>query len=297
MADRMTRSPIRFAVPHGACDCHVHIFGPASRFPYAASRAYTPPDAPVEELQRLLRDLNLSRVVLVQPSVYAADNSAHVDAARQIGSGARIVAVIDDATTDAELERLHRAGTRGIRVNLVMSGVDDPAEARRRLAAGMARVKPFGWHVQLLIQLPMLPALQQEITASPVPVVIDHFGYAKGALGLGQLGWDSLVALARCGAAYVKLSSAYRCSERRPDFPDMAPLARALIAANPDRMLWGSDWPHPGGARSPDRPLDEPDPFFPEDDGANLNLLANWAPDTAIRHKILVDNPARLYGF
>jgi predicted TIM-barrel fold metal-dependent hydrolase len=297
MADRVTRSPIRFAVPQGACDCHVHIFGPARRFPYAPSRAYTPPDAPVEELRRLLRDLDLSRVVLVQPSVYAADNSAHVDAARQIGSGARIVAVIDDAITDAELESLHRAGTRGIRVNLVMSGVDDPTEGRRRLVAGMARVKPFGWHVQLLVQLPMLPALQREIAAAPVPVVIDHFGYAKGALGLDQPGWNSLVALARSGAAYVKLSSAYRCSERRPGFPDMAPLARALIAANPDRVLWGSDWPHPGGDRLPGRGLDEPDPFFPEDDGANLNLLADWAPDPAVRNKILVANPARLYGF
>jgi predicted TIM-barrel fold metal-dependent hydrolase len=292
------RSSANFAVPKDACDCHVHVFGPVSRFPYAASRTYTPADASVEELQQLQSDLHLGRVVLVQPSVYGTDNAAHVDAARRLGPRARIVAVIDETISDGALEELHRAGTRGIRVNLHTAGVDDPGEARQRLRKAASRIAGLGWHVQAYAKLSVISALRDEMAALPVPLVIDHFGGADAKLGVGQPGFDALLDLARSGKAYVKLSAPYRSSVKRPDFADVKPLARALIDANPDRMVWGSDWPHPGGSsRTEKTRLDEIEPFFPEDDGGTLNLLPLWAPDEALRHKILVDNPARLYGY
>jgi predicted TIM-barrel fold metal-dependent hydrolase len=291
----MRASP-NFAVPKDACDCHVHVFGPTSRFPYAASRTYTPADASVEKLQQLQSDLHLGRVVLVQPSVYGTDNAAHVDAAERLGGKARIVAVIDDKISDGALEALHRAGTRGIRVNLHTAGVDDPGEARQRLRKAASRIAGLGWHVQTYAKLQVIAALRDDMAALPVPLVIDHFGGADARLGIGQPGFDALLDLARSGKAYVKLSAPYRCSLRRPDFADVKPLAQALIDANPDRMVWGSDWPHPGGSsRTEKTSLDEIEPFFPEDDGHTLNLLPLWAPDAALRQKILVDNPARLY--
>jgi predicted TIM-barrel fold metal-dependent hydrolase len=291
------RSPPNFAVPANACDCHVHVFGPVARFPYVAARTYTPADASVEELAQLQSDLHLGRVVLVQPSVYGTDNSAHVDAAQRLGARARIVAVIDEAISDGELEALHRAGTRGIRVNLATAGIDDPQRARQKLRAAAARVAGLGWHVQTYAKLSVIAALRDDMAALPVPLVIDHFGGAQGGLGPEQPGFDALLDLARSGKAYVKLSAPYRSSSRRPDFADVAALAKALIAANPDRMVWGSDWPHPGGSSRAKVSLDEIEPFFPEDDGHTLNLLPTWAPDPAIRHKILVDNPALLYGY
>jgi predicted TIM-barrel fold metal-dependent hydrolase len=297
VTSEVKRSAPGFAVPRGACDCHVHVFGPVSRFPYAAKRSYTPFDAPAAALIELLRDLRLERVVLVQPSVYGSDNAAHLDAARQIGAGARVVAVIAETTSAAELEHLHRGGTRGVRVNLVMDGIADPGAARRVLAETAARIAPYGWHIQLLAQLPMIAALRDDLAALPVPLAIDHFGGAVAAGGTTQPGFEALHALVHAGRAYVKISAPYRSSTAGPDYADVAPLARALIAANPDRILWGTDWPHPGGNRSAARGLDEPDPFFPEDDGHTLTLLADWAPDPAVRQKILVDNPARLYGF
>lgn len=291
------RSPPNFAVPPNACDCHVHVFGPAARFPYAAARTYTPADASVEELAQLQSDLHLGRVVLVQPSVYSTDNSAHVDAARRLGAKARIVAVIDEAISDGDLEALHRAGTRGIRVNLHTAGVDDPQQARQKLRAAASRVAGLGWHVQTYAKLSVISALRDDMAALPVPLVIDHFGGAQGSLGPDQPGFDALLDLARSGKAYVKLSAPYRSSLLRPDFGDVTALAQALIAANPDRMVWGSDWPHPGGSSRAKPSLDEIEPFFPEDDGNTLNLLPAWAPDPVVRHKILVDNPALLYGY
>ena len=292
------RSPPNFAVPRDACDCHVHVFGPVGRFPYAASRTYTPADASVEELAQLQSDLDLGRVVLVQPSVYGTDNSAHVDAAQRLGPKARIVAVIDDATSDGELEKLHRAGARGIRINLHTAGIDDPGQARQQLRRAASRAAELGWHVQAYAKLQVISALRDDMAALKVPLVIDHFGGADASLGVGQPGFDALLALARSGKAYVKLSAPYRSSVKRPDFADVTPLAQALIEANPDRMVWGTDWPHPGGSSRTEKiRIDEIEPFFPEDDGHTLNLLPKWAPDAALRQKILVDNPARLYGF
>jgi predicted TIM-barrel fold metal-dependent hydrolase len=290
-------TPPSFDVPPNACDCHTHVFGPPAQFPFAPQRSYTPGEASLEELLALQQDLHLRRVVIVQPSVYGTDNSCTVDALQRLSGRGRGVAVIDEAISDAALDALHRSGMRGVRVNLATAGVSDPAIARRRLAAAATRVAPLGWHVQVYAEIAVIAALQDDMAKVPVPVVIDHFGGAGASAGPAQPGFAALLALVRTGKVYVKLSAPYRSSSDRPDYADVAALARPLIAANADRMLWGSDWPHPGGGHKRGQSLSEIEAFFPEDDGRTLNLLADWAPDPAIRRRILVDNPARLYDF
>jgi predicted TIM-barrel fold metal-dependent hydrolase len=287
---------VSFAPPRGACDCHVHVFGDAVAFPFATRRGYTPPPAGADELLALQRALRLWRVVIVQPSVYGSNNSCTLDGMRQLGKRARGVAVIDAATSNAALDEMHRAGIRGVRVNLATAGESDPAQARRDLAAAVARVRPLGWHVQVYTELSVIAALQEELSQLGVPVVFDHFGGATAAGGVEQPGFAALLALVRAGHAYVKLSAAYRSSDKAPAYDDMAPLARALLAANPDRVLWGSDWPHPHAA-SPGAAPDDIAPFYDIDDGLALNQLRLWAPSAATRRKILTDNPARLYDF
>ncbi|HEX6440718.1 MAG TPA: ROK family protein [Stellaceae bacterium] len=290
------RTAPAFSVPFGACDCHVHVFGAAAEFPFAAKRGYTPPPASADELLKLQRSLFLSRVVIVQPSVYASDNSCTLDGMRRLGDRARGVAVIDDATSHEALDRMHRAGVRGIRVNLETAGETDPGAARRNLLAAAERVQPRGWHVQVYTRLSVIQALADDIAKLPTPIVIDHFGGAQAAGGTGQAGFADLLALVRAGYAYVKVSAPYRSSEKAPAYDDVAPLARALIDANPDRIVWGTDWPHPhAAAAGPAR--DQIARFYDIDDGLALNQLERWAPDAAIRRKILVDNPARLYDF
>jgi predicted TIM-barrel fold metal-dependent hydrolase len=169
--------------------------------------------------------------------------------------------------------------------------------ARRRFLIAVNRMKRLHWHIQVYGTLAIISGIKDAIRDSPVPVVFDHFGGAQAALGLDQPGFADLVELVRSGKAYVKTSAPYLASKRAPDYADVAPLARALITANTDRILWGSDWPHPNSNVPPGgRPTDV-SPFLQIDDGRLLNQLAIWAPDPAVRKKILVDNPARLYGF
>jgi predicted TIM-barrel fold metal-dependent hydrolase len=287
---------VAFAVPEGACDCHVHVFGTAAEFPFAQQRGYTPPPATAAELMALQDALHLSRVVIVQPSVYGSDNSCTLDGMRRLGARARGVAVIDDATSDAALDEMRRAGIRGVRVNLETAGETDLDAARRNLAAAVARVAPLGWHVQVYTRLSVIAGLSEELARLPVPIVFDHFGGAQAAGGIHQPGFPLLLQLVKAGHAYVKVSAAYRSSEKAPAYGDVAPLARALIEANPDRIVWGTDWPHPHAA-APGAALDRPTPFFDIDNGLALNQLQSWARSAAIRRKILVDNPARLYDF
>ena len=256
------RTPVAFEVPEGACDCHVHVFGTAAQFPFADGRGYTPPPAGVNALSALLRALQLSRVVIVQPSVYGTDNSCTLDGMRRLGlARARGVAVIGDATSDAELDAMHRAGIRGIRVNLETAGESDPDAARRLLADAVARVAGRGWHVQVYTRLPVIAALREEVARLPVPIVFDHFGGAQAAGGVGQPGFSALLDLVRAGHAYVKVSAAYRSSNQAPAYADVAPLARALIDANPERIVWGTDWPHPHAA-APGAERDRTDPVL-----------------------------------
>jgi predicted TIM-barrel fold metal-dependent hydrolase len=288
---------VAFDVPAGACDCHTHVFGDARRFPMSPARIYTPEPASLDELRALHRALHTSRVVIVQPSIYGTDNACTLDAVRRLGAEARGVAVIDEATSNAALDEMDRGGIRGIRINLATVGQSDPAVARAQLRAAVDRAASRRWHVQIYTELPVIEAIADAVAASPVPVVFDHFGGAQGASGVGQPGFAALLDLVKGGHAYVKLSAPYRSSTRAPDYPDAAPLAQALIAAYPQRMLWGTDWPHPDAARVAGREPADLAPLFQIDDGRMLNLLAQWAPEAATRRTILVDNPARLYGF
>jgi predicted TIM-barrel fold metal-dependent hydrolase len=288
-------TPVNFSVPAGACDCHTHVFGNMERFPFAPVRAYTPEPASVAEMRALHRALHTDRVILVQPSVYGADNRCTLDAIKQLGAISRGVAVIDEKTTETELDEMQRAGIRGIRVNLETAGQTDPAIGRQKLQSAIERIKGRGWHVQIYTRLSVIEGMADMVMAAPVPIVFDHFGGAQGALGAAQPGFDTLLKLVRAGKAYVKISAPYRSSTQAPDYPDVAPLAKALIAANPQRMLWATDWPHP--AQIPGRRFEEITPLFQIDDGRVLNLLPTWAPDPTQRKTILVDNPAELYGF
>jgi len=290
-------TPVNFAVPAGACDCHTHIFGEPEQFPFFAGRVYTPETALPDEMAALHRSLHIARVVIVTPSVYGTDNAATLYGIKARGADARGVAVIDEKTPESELDAMHGAGVRGIRINLATAGVSDPALARARLQAAIDRVKRRGWHVQIYSALNVIAALKEQCAASPVPLVFDHFAGAQAALGPNQPGFAEVLDLVRSGTGYVKISGAYRASKAAPDYRDVVPLATALIAANPDRVLWGTDWPHPDAVTPPGKKPTDVTPLLPIDDGALLNLLPVWAPEAAIREKILVVNPARLYGF
>jgi predicted TIM-barrel fold metal-dependent hydrolase len=285
---------VNFDVPAGACDCHTHIHGDPATFPFFAGRVYTPELALPEEMAALHKALHIQRVVIVTPSVYGTDNAATLYGMKARGADARGVAVIDDKTPESGLDAMGRAGFRGIRLNLATGGTNDPAVARQRFQAAADRMKRRNWHVQIYTSLAVISAIKDAVAASPVPVVFDHFGGAQATLGLQQPGFGELLELVRTGKAYVKISGAYRASKLAPDYADAAPLARALIAANPDRVIWGTDWPHPnsvGGSTATVTPL------YQIDDGRLLNQLPVWAPDAATRKRILVDNPARLYQF
>lgn len=283
-----------YRIPRGACDCHTHVFLDPALYPFAKTRKYTPPQASSAELTSLLGSLGLERVVIVQPSVYGADNSATLAGIQDIGlDRARGVAVIEDGTSAAELERLAAGGIRGIRVNFELSGEHDHKRAARHLEDMADKVAPHGWHIQVYAQLPLIAAFLDTIRDLPVPVVLDHFAGAAGAKGVDQPGLAGVIDLVGTGRAYVKVSAAYRSSLQPPDYPDLSAIAQALIDANPDRILWGSDWPHPDPTRRPE----EVSPPLPIDDAGVFSLLARWARDEATYRKILLDNPARLYGF
>jgi predicted TIM-barrel fold metal-dependent hydrolase len=290
-------TPVNFDVPAGACDCHTHIHADPEKFPFYAGRVYTPELASPEEMSALHKALHVERVVIVTPSVYGPDNSATLFGIKARGPTARGVAVIDDKTSESTLDELQAAGFRGIRLNLATGGINDPNVGRARFSAAVERMKARGWHVQLFTSLAMITAIKDLVAASPVPAVFDHFGGAEAALGVEQPGFSDLLDLVKSGKAYVKISGAYRASKLAPDYPDVVPLAKALIAANPERIVWGTDWPHPDSVTPPGHKVTDVTPLYQIDDGRLFNQLPVWAPDAAVRKTILVDNPARLYGF
>jgi predicted TIM-barrel fold metal-dependent hydrolase len=289
-------TPVSFDVPAGACDCHTHIHGDPEKFPFFSGRVYTPEMALPDEMAALHKALHMQRVVIVTPSVYGTDNSATLYGMKARGADARGVAVIDDKTPESELDAMGRAGVRGIRLNLATGGVNDPAVGRQRFLAAIERITSRNWHVQMNTNLAMISAIKEQVAASPVAVVFDHFGGARAELGPQQPGFAELVELVRSGQVYVKISAAYRVSRLAPDYADVVPLAQALIGANPDRIVWGTDWPHPA-TTPPGGKATDVTPLMQIDDGRLLNQLPVWAPDPVIRKKILVDNPARLYAF
>jgi 2-pyrone-4,6-dicarboxylate lactonase len=275
--------PRAFAPPPGACDAHCHVFGPAARFPFAPTRAYTPPDAGVDELRRLHDRLGLDRAVVVQASCHGTDNAALVDALRQGEGRYAGVAMIDDTTGDDELAELHEAGVRGARVNFVahLGGAPDLEQFDRMVA----RLATRGWHVVLHFDAADLATYAGLLDRMPCPYVIDHMARVDATAGLDQAPLRALLGLLADDRCWVKVSGAERLTGGGPPpYDDVVPFARALIAAAPDRVLWGTDWPHPNVRHMPD-------------DGDLVDLLAEFAPDEATRNRILVDNPERLYDF
>jgi len=287
------KTPVNFDVPRGACDCHVHVFDPA-KFPYFSGRVYTPPEATADDLLNLQNMMHFDRVVIVQPSVYGVDNACTLDAMKKLGvARARGVAVIDKTISAGQLDDMAGAGIHGVRLNFETAGERNPDSAKRTLAAAVEQLKGRHWHIQLNAALPLVVALKDDLSALPVPVVIDHFARSKASAGINQPGFDALLALVKSGRAYVKISATYRISDQPPDYPDAPPIAQAIINANPDRVVWGSNWPHPGRGKT----REDIAPPHESDDGAQINQLPRWEADPAIRKKILVDNPAQLYGF
>jgi predicted TIM-barrel fold metal-dependent hydrolase len=278
----------------GSTDCHVHIIGPQAKYPMAPNRPYTPPEASVAQLKAMHARLGITRTVLVQPSFYGTDNSCMLDALAVLGKSARGVAVVAPNVADSVLHDLDAKGVRGIRINLESAGNRDPKSARALLAAYAKKVAPLNWHIQIFAVAPVIAALTGPIADMTVPVVIDHFGMPVASEGYGSKGFAAIVDLAHARKIYVKLSAPYRIS-KLADYKDTTALAQQLIYAARDHMLWGSDWPHTQtiAGHSPT----EVTPFSKIDDGAVFRLFNSWYPDDQSRRIMLVDNPAKLYGF
>jgi predicted TIM-barrel fold metal-dependent hydrolase len=289
-------SPPGFTVPEGACDCHMHIFGPSSSYPLAPRRSYTPPPALIEDYRPMAVALGLVRAVVVQPSAYGTDNRCTLDAVDALGEQARAVLVLRGQETEDELVRMHARGARGSRLNLVSTDALSLEEIRHALEGTARRIAPLGWHLQFYAKGTMIEALGPIVRDLPVDVVFDHMGHPDAALGLDQPGFRALLDLLGRGRCWVKLSGLYRLSAEHPSYDEIAPFVRALVSANPERLLWGSDWPHTGN--HPQSTLKEA-PFVdhrPIDNGLHLYRFVAFAGETAMR-RILVDNPATLYGF
>ncbi len=271
-----------FRPPPNAIDAHFHIFADPARYPFATDRSYTPPEAPLEAYLRLQDILGLKRGVLVQPSVYGTDNRLLLDILRAHGDRFRGIAVIDPQASDGELETLHAAGVRGVRMNLLFRGGVGLEEAERMAR----RIADLGWHLQVLIDVSESAEIIRRLGSLGRPLVFDHLGHMPAGKGVRNTGFQTMLAFLREGRAWVKLSGAYRVSaEPRPPYRDVAPLIRVILETAPERALWGSDWPHPAIAKA-----------MPND-GALLDLLADWVSDATLRRRILRDNPAALYGF
>ena len=295
----MTTPSIAQSVPlglHGICDCHTHVFPPAAQFPFSPGRHYTPDLASIEDLHAMHRAIGVERVVIVHPSPYGTDNACLLWALRTIGETARGVAVIEPDTSAQTLAALHQAGVRGTRLNLETIGQSDPAIAQQQFKQTAQQVSPLGWHVQLYTNLGVIDRLHDTFMDACVTVVIDHFGRLDATKPLHQPGFDALLSLVRTGKVYVKLSAPYRVSEAG-GYPDLEPFAQALINANEDRLVWGSDWPHPFPPKGHVRRPELIEKFHHEDNLAALQRLIQWAQTPERAKKILVDNAARLYDF
>lgn len=273
-----------YDLPELACDAHCHVFGPAARFPYAAARAYTPPDAGFEDLSALHATLGLTRAVLVQASCHGTDNRAMVDAMSCSAGRYAGVAMVDESFTDRDLRSLHDAGVRGARFNFVrhLGGAPEMGSFWRIVE----RVARLGWHIVLHFDAKDLSAHEATLARMPCPFVIDHMARVPVADGLKQEPFRALLEVMADERAWVKISGAERLTGDvgRPPYDDVVPFARALVAAAPNRVLWGTDWPHPNVRSMPD-------------DGDLVDVLAAFAPDAAVRDQILVTNPETLYEF
>jgi D-galactarolactone isomerase len=270
---------VTFAVPDGACDCHHHIYDP--RFPYQPNAVLKPPFATVQDYRALQKRLGTSRNVMVQPSTYGTDNACVLDVLKQMPN-ARAVCVVNSRVSDAELKTLNDAGVRGVRVQFGLGnpvGADEVLPLARRVAA-------MGWHIQCNMPPEQLVAMESLLLSLPCPVIIDHLGRAVDDKGPQYLAVRRLL---DSGHGWVKLSGAYLYEGGvPPDYAGASQAARGYLKAAPERCVWGSDWPHPDATSGR---------VAMPDDVVLLNLLAQWAPDVKLRHRILVENPEKFYGF
>jgi 2-pyrone-4,6-dicarboxylate lactonase len=269
----------RFALPLGATDAHCHVFGPGERFPYAPGRRYTPEDAPKEMLRALHDHLGVARAVIVQASCHGSDNAAMLDCIASDPPRYRGVAIVDDTFTDQDFDALHAGGVRGVRFNFVkhLGGAPDMAVFARVID----RIKHRGWHVVLHLDAPSIIPLSDMIRKLPLPFVIDHMGRVPGRDGVEQPPLKALLELAKLENCWIKVCGAERIS--LPPYAEAVPIAHAIAQAAPERVLWGTDFPHPNATH--------------EADEADLvDLVPQYAPDALTQKRLLVDNPARLYG-
>jgi 2-pyrone-4,6-dicarboxylate lactonase len=270
----------RFKLPPGATDAHCHVFGPAAKFPYAPGRRYTPEDAPKEMLRALHDHLGVERSVIVQASCHGTDNAAMLDCIASDPKRYRGVAIVDDTFTDKNYDALHAGGVRGVRFNFVkhLGGAPDMAVFDRV----MDRIKGRGWHVVLHLDAPDIIPLSPMIKRLPLPFVVDHMGRVPAKDGVDQPPLRALLELSRLENCWIKVCGAERIS--MPPYDAAIPIAHALVQAAPQRVLWGTDFPHPNATH--------------EADEADLvDLVPQYAPDALAQQRLLVDNPAKLYGF
>ena len=280
--DPDTKTPA-YRPPPGATDAHCHIFGPGDVYPYAADRSYTPPDAPLSRFKELQATLGLERAVLVNASCHGTDNTVILDAIAQSGGKYRGVANVDSTISDEELQRLHEGGIRGIRFNFVqhLGGTPDMAEFHKLVN----RIRPLDWHVVLHFDAGDLLAFEEMLSGLPVPFVIDHMGRVPTKDGLDQRPFEILLQTAKMENCWVKICGAERVSSAGPPFTDAVPFGQAILEVCPDRVLWGTDWPHPNIKK-----------HMPND-GDLVDLIPLFMADAATQQAVLVDNPQRLYGF
>lgn len=282
--DPAPRSP-GIKTPAGACDCHAHVFGPGKTYPFIPHGLYTPADALAAEYRHMLDALGLERGVLVQPSIYGTNNQAMLDTMALDTERLRGIAVLPFDTDDGELERLHRLGVRGIRCNIVDLKFNKGMLPLEQLNALATRIKKLGWHVEFLMHVNEFPDLDRQLADFPVDVVFGHLGYVPTREGLETAGFKAMLNLLKDGKAWVKLTAPYRLTLSEMPYPDVNETAQMLVDQAPERLLWGSDWPHTFIKTT-----------MPND-GDLLDLFARWVPNAMLRERILVSNPARLYDF
>ena len=294
--NRMHRAPSQ-ALPGHAADCHMHVFGPFERFPLAAERAYNVPEAPLEAHQRMKLQVGLERTVLVQASGYGDDNRAMLAALARLGACARAVAVVDPRTPASTLERMHRAGVRGLRLNLLTLASRHPGDRAQLVGDYERMLAPLGWHLQIFADAATLQSLEPVLQRCGVTVVIDHMGLPDAAAGIEQLGFQAVLRLLAAKHVWVKLAGADRITRASGRLRDAIPFMQALAAAAPERLVWGSDWPHIGFHSRQQVHADAVLPYRSLDAGELLDVLIEAVPDAETRRAILAANPARLYGF
>ena len=295
-ARNTAKTSLGFEIPPGACDSHIHVIGDPVVFPMSRDRDYTPPRSTTDDYKRMQQGLHCERAIIVTPTIYGSDNSATLDAIRVLGRDrARGVGLIDARASSSHLDSIALDGIVGIRLFLAGDGPFNPAVAARRLRAGIETAAKRGWHVQISTPPDVIASVAKHLKSFRVPVVLDYFAWIQG--GVDQPGFGTVLSLLKAGHIYVKLAEPYRLSKDAPDYQDLNPVIQALVAANPDRILWGSGWPHVDSSPPVGHAKTDLLPDLPVDTVHLLNLLPAWVPDAEIRRKILVDNPSRLYGF